>query len=174
MSQIDTAPDVPGSEIPLFEGFVSNGLVYAGFEGTVFRLALERRGGLFAGRFISDGPMWLRILPSGTAPVAVASRKPAPQDIARAALPEGAHERAPLPLTRRTVFMDECGEIERAEWCVLTPAQFTRVMTYPATPIVPSRERRIPLGRCDEYYDQDGRLCRTAWATRSTSQQRAA
>jgi hypothetical protein len=144
--------------------------ISAGFEGKCFRLAIEWQGDALVGRFMCDRSMWVRVAPAGgeavTATIPLPA-KPAPEF----ALNE--EDVSPLPLTLRRVRMDETGGIDLVTWVALTPEQFNSVMKRSSGPIVPARQHKVPFGRCDEYYDRDGRLCRTVWTTAPTAARRA-
>lgn len=137
--------------------------VAARFDGRTLRLTLERKDGVVTGEFATDGAVGLTV-ESSTGGSGVPALPAVPDKPARAATPPGGgHERAPLGPARRTVLMDDRGEPYRVEWIKVTPAYLARILSYESGPLIPARGRNVPYGRCHEYYDENGRLCRTEW-----------
>lgn len=154
-----------------FKGTVGGLRVSGEVKGKGCRVAVGSKAGVVVARVLTPhAHVTLRIEPAvGVAPPAVIPMSPPPARPARwggvAAPPGGG--------VRRTFLLDERGEIEDTTIVPLTPAEFARAAGRPAGPLVPVNSRKLPFGRCDEFYDDEGRLRRTFWSNRCDEQRAA-
>ena len=131
------------------------------FSGRRFQLAVSRTDAGVDGHFVTDGRLSLAVDFEEPLPVVVlAPTLPALPEVAAR---DEVGEVSPLTHARRTVVMDEQGEPAQVEWATLTATDFATETSSPSKPLVPARSRKLPSGRCDEYYDHAGRLCQTVW-----------